>query len=173
MANSERKSRGWLFDFLTLVTVIIGLIYGALELRSIRVAQEGATVLELFRTIQTPEYSRAVRFLHELPDTISYDEFREMPEEDRLLLTNLVLTWESIGIMVFRGDVSIEWVDELYRYNILMSWQKLGPMERGQREASGYSGMAEWFQWLAERLEARSQGRDPVPAYEAHADWRG
>lgn len=173
MASNEGKSRAWLFDFLTLITVIIGLIYGALELRSIRVAQEGAAVLELYRTIQTPEFTRSVRLLHALPDTVSYDAFREMPEEDQLLLTNLVLTWESIGIMVFRRDVSIQWVDEFYRYNILTSWQKLGPMELGQREAFGYSGMAEWFQWLAERLQERSQGGDPVPAYEAYADWKG
>ena len=33
------------------------------------------------------------------------------------------------------------------------------------------AGFGEWIQWLAERLAEREA--DMVPAYEAHADWRG
>ena len=173
MAAEDRKSRVWLFDFFTMVAVIIGLIYGALELRSIRAAQERDSVLELVRTIQTPEYARAMRVVQNLPDDLTLADFRDLPEEEWLLISHFRLTWESLGIMVYRRDVSLDWVDEFYRYNILLSWEKLGPLVHEHRQEVGYDGLNEWFQWLAERLMERNEGQDPVPAHEAYRDWEG
>ena len=173
MTNEKQKSRAWLFDFFTMVAVIIGLIYGGLELRSIRATQERDSVLELYRTIQTPEYLRALQLLRTLPDSLTLAEAEQMPEEEWLLITHLRVTWESIGIMVYRGDVPLEWVDEFYRWAIITTWEKLGPMILEDREKVGYQGMSEWVQWLAERLVERNQGQEPTPAYEAYRDWEG
>ena len=174
MATERTKSRAWLFDFFTMVAVIIGLIYGGLELRSLRAAQERESVLELYRTIQTPEFVRGLRLLRSIPANLSPEELAaQLDEEDMLVLTHLMMTSESTGIMVYRGDASLEWVDEFYRWAIVTSWQMLGPTILRDREEVGYSGMFEWFQWLAERLLERTDGRDPVPAYEAYREWEG
>ena len=173
MANEHRKSRAWLFDFFTMIAVIIGLIYGGLELRSIRATQERDSVLELYRTIQTPEYLRALQLLRNLPDTVTMAQAEQLPEEDWLLISHLRVTWESIGIMVYRKDVPLEWVDEFYRWAIITTWEKLGPMIIEDRERTGYQGMSEWVQWLAERLMERNEGREPTPAYDAYRNWEG
>jgi hypothetical protein len=168
------KSWAWLFDFITMMAVILGLIYGAMELRALRASQEREAVLELHRTIQTPEYVRALNFLKTVPEGLTAEELRQiLEEEDMILVTHLRTTWEDIGIMVYRKDVSIAWVDEFYRFPILSSWEKLGPLVFAERTEFGYSGVNEWFQWIAERLQERYGGQEPIPAYEAYRNWTG
>lgn len=173
MSDSQPPIRTWIFDFVTMIAVVIGLIYGGLELRGLRQEQETQAVLELHRIIQTPEHIRAVHWVvNELPDDVPPEDFASrITAEHAQLRLQLELTWESLGIMVFRGDVPLEWVDEFYRFAILTSWRKLEPHIRFQRADTGYDGIAEWFQWLAERLEERTGGGDPTPAYEAHQNW--
>ena len=50
----------WLFDFVTMVAVLVGLTFGAIELRQLRTAQEAQAVLELYQTSQTPEFTWAI-----------------------------------------------------------------------------------------------------------------
>ena len=86
------------------------------------------------------------------------------------LTSNLHLTFEALGVMVYRRDVSLEMVDELFRFGTLQTWKKMKPLTLDIRETTGYSGWNEWHQWLAERLMEKSQ-EQPVPAYEAYSDW--
>ena len=94
-----------------------------------------------------------------------------MEGENEIELTQLLFTFEGLGLMVFRGDVSIDVVDEMFRLNVTSGWRKLGPWIVSERERIGYSNNWEWFQWLAERLEERSGGEVPDPAYELYRDW--
>ena len=160
-----------LFDLVTMITVVLGVVFAAVELRQVRTTQEAAVLLEIYQTLQSPEHVRASTLVHELPDTLSLDELRALmagPQGD--LLNQLGLTFEALGVMVYRGDVSIEWVDELFRFTILESWRKFGPMIRANRAELGYPDLLEWHQWLAERLAERDAA-NTMPAYEAYRDW--
>ena len=162
----------WLFDFVTMVAVLVGLTFGAIELRQLRTAQEAQAVLELFRTVQTPEYVRGSQLILALPEGLTPDELRQVEQsEDGQLMQQVQLTFESLGVMVYRRDVPIEWVDEMFRLMILTTWRKFEPLTLHERESTGYDGIMEWHQWLTERIEQRSDGEDPLPAYEAYQDW--
>ena len=162
----------WLIDLGTLVAVIIGLSFAGIELRQLRAEQENQTVLQLFETIKSDQYIEASSLIQALPNGLSATELQaHLTEEDSLLIDQLQLTFEGLGIMVYRGDVSIDWVDELFRLNILTSWDKLENLTLQQREESGYLGWNEWHQWLAERLRERSENQ-PIPAYDAYQDWK-
>ena len=166
------KRWSWLFDFVTMIAVLVGLTFGAIELRQLRTAQEAQSILELYRTVQTPEYIRGARLILALPEGLSPDELREIAQsEDGQLMWQVRLTLEALGVMVYRRDVPIEWVDELFRLITLTSWRKFESLTLEEREITGYSGVMEWHQWLAERLEERSGGEDPRPAYDAYRDW--
>ena len=171
MALFNRSNLGWLIDLATLMTVVVGLTFAGVELRHVRTAQESQTVLELFQTIRSPEYVLASSVIQELPEGLTAQELQEtLSREEVRLITQLQLTYEALGLMVYRGDVSLEWVDELFRHFILESWDKLKPITYQRRENTGYRGFNEWHQWLAERLRDKSE-LQPVPAYEAFADW--
>ena len=81
------------------------------------------------------------------------------------------LTFEGLGVMVYRRDVPIEWVDELFRLMVTTSWDKFEPLTMEERKRLNYPGEFEWHQWLAERLVELHDGEEPVPAYEAYQDW--
>ena len=51
-----------------------------------------------------------------------------------------------------------------------MRWRKLEGWVSDLREEIGRAEAFEWFQWLAEKLEERSDV-DDLPAYEAHKSW--
>jgi len=172
MSQDKPRIWSWLFDLITMVAVLVGLTFGAIELRQLRAAQESQAVLELYQTIQTPEYVRGGDLILALPDDLSPSELREyLSGEDGNLMQQVRLTFEGLGVMVYRRDVPIEWVDEMFRLVIITSWDKFEPLTLEDRQRLDYPGEFEWHQWLAERLRDLHQGEQPVPAYEAYRDW--
>ena len=154
-----------------MVAVLVGLTFGAIELRQLRTAQEAQAILELYQTAQAPEFVRGSQLILSLPSGLSAAELREIEAtEHGLMMQQVTLTFEALGVMVYRGDVSIEWVDEIFRLLILTSWDKFESLTLDERQRTGYPGVMEWHQWLAERI--RERGEDPAPAYEAYRDWQ-
>lgn len=168
----QKSDLPWLIEVITLTAVVVGLSFGAVELRQLRAAQEAQTILQLFETIKSDEYVEATNLVRSLPYDLTAAELREILGEDGLdEITQLMLTYESLGVLVYRRDVALTWVDEMFRVMILQSWEKLGPLAIEDRQTSGYSGIYEWVQWLAERLREENPDQ-PVPAYEAYRDWK-
>ena len=48
----------WIFDAITMFTVVLGVAFAAVELRQLRAAQESQAVLELYQTLQNPDHAR-------------------------------------------------------------------------------------------------------------------
>ena len=171
MAIFNKSDLSWQIELVTLITIVVGLTFGALELRQLRAEQESQTVLQLFETIRSADYIRASTLLDRVPDGLSAEELEDFLSSEELdLILQLRLTWEALGVMVYRRDVSIEWVNELFRFNILRSWDKLSPLTYANRERTGYGGINEWHEWLVDRLRDMDEGQS-APAYEAYADW--
>ena len=170
---SDRPKRwAWVFDFVTMLAVVVGLTFGAIELREIRDSQETQTVLELYQTIQTPDYIRGSNLIIALPDTPSPEELHALDgTEEANLMLHVRLTFEGLGVLVYRGDVDIAWIDEMFRFMILLSWDKFEELTLEERELRDYPAQMEWHQWLVERLRERGGGASPTPAYEAYRDW--
>jgi hypothetical protein len=168
----KKSDLPWFIELLTLTAVVIGLTFGAIELRQLRAAQEAQAILQLFETIKSEEYVAATNLVLSLPYGLSAKELTDRLGENGLqLTTQLVLTYESLGVLVYRRDVSLQWVDEMFRMMILQTWDKLGPLAIDYRKSSGYLGYNEWVQWLAEQLRNFNE-EQPIPAYEAYKDWR-
>ena len=162
-----------IFDFVTMVAVLAGVAYGALELRQFRRSQEREATFELMRSIQTPEFAQALTTLLAIPEGATADEILAMSREDLDRLYLLQTTWESLGILVHRGDVPLALVDDFYGGPILFSWQRLRPIVDYNRRTFERESLNEWFQWLVERLQESYEGRPEMPpAYEAYRDWR-
>jgi len=84
----------------------------------------------------------------------------------------VVLTFESIGVMVFRGIVPLEMVNELLGGVCVESWVRLNQYMQDSRAESDRKTMSEWFQWLAERLDEEHVRHGRLPAYEQYRHWR-
>ena len=105
--------------------------------------------------------------------TRAADEIRKLlGTEGEDLLVHLAATWETIGVLLFHGELTLDIIDDFFSGPILISWRKLLPYTTDQRQRYQRDTWWEWFQWLAERMTERESKTRAVPAYIAHRDWK-
>jgi len=166
------KSRGTAFlNLLQTIAIVAGLAYGAVELGQFRTEQRREAETEVARSFLSPELMDAFSVVMSMPDSLTLESYEADYADQLPHLLLLAQTFETVGIMVFNGDVRLETVDEFLGTPILFSWGKLETVYLQNREAFQAPGIAEWFQWLAERLQEYREGGAIAPAYEAFEDW--
>jgi hypothetical protein len=159
-------------NLVTAATLLAGLVFGVVQLRQFRKVREREAALELLRSFQSPQTARALRRVFELPSGLSGEEIEDALADDMDLIYSLMTTWESVGILVFRGEASIEMAEDFFSGPVLVSWRRLEPLVHRTRERSGRDTISEWFQWLADRMAEREAAEPPVPAHIQYRDWR-
>ena len=148
--------------------VLVGLAFAALQFAQGRRAQLRATRLELVRSFQSPEFVRALGLVLSLPDGLSRREIEARVDTAQRDLLYLVLTtWESIGVLLHRGDLSLELVSDFFGGMIPLCWRKLSGLVAGLREDHGQERMGEWFELTVERLKDEERRRPRIPAHRA------
>jgi hypothetical protein len=155
------------------IAVTAGVIFAAAQIRYYRQRRRRDAMLELVRSFQSPAFTSALRRVLSLPDNADAQKVREVlgPDgEDAVYLVSL--TWESLGVLVFRRELELDLVDDFFSGPILLSWQKLKVYSEEWRRTLNRETGSEWFHWLAERMMEREKVTPPVPAYIAHSDWR-
>ncbi len=153
--------------------VTAGVIFAAAQISYYRRRRRRDAMLELVKSFQSPAFSKALRRVVELPDNASAEEIQKIlgPEgEDEMV--HLTATWETIGILLFHGEFTIDIVDDFFSGPILISWRKLLPYTLALRKKYERETWSEWFQWLTERMAEREERAPAVPAYIAHRDWK-
>ena len=162
-----------LANLINAFAVTAALIFAGAQITYYRQRRRREAMLELVRSFQSPAFTSALRRVLSLPDGADGQKIREVlgPDgEDAVYLVSL--TWESLGVLVFRREVTLEMVDDFFSGPILLSWQKLKVYsEEWCRTLKRETGN-EWFHWLAERMMEREKLSPPVPAYIAHRTWR-
>lgn len=153
------------------LAVIAAVGFAIVQLRQYRRDRSGDAAMELLHSFQTADFARALCLVYAMPDGLSKEEIETRCGDDFHLVYALMTTWESLGILVHRGELKLDVVDDFFSGPVRISWMKLRAQVEGEREQLGRETIGEWFQWLAERLEQRELGMPPVPAHVAHAEW--
>lgn len=157
-------------NLINAIAVTAGVIFAAAQIRDYRRQRKRDSMLALVRSFQSPTFARGLRRVVELPDNISADEIRKIlgPEGEDLVV-HVTATWETIGVLLFHGELTIDLIDDFFSGPILISWRKLLPYTTDLRRQYNRDTWSEWFQWLAERMLERESSSPPVPAYKAYA----
>ena len=161
-----------LADIIASIGVMLGLVFAGIQLRQFRLSQEREAGLVLLHSNQTPLMARGLYVMFTLPDDLSRYEVESRVGEELLTLWVLMVTWESLGVLVYRGQVELEMVDDFFSGPLMLSWRKLRRYVEEYREHVQRDTYMEWFQWLAERMQERESRSPPVPAYVACRNWR-
>ena len=159
-------------EVVSAIAVLIGFGFAVSEVRRNQRRKARESALALVNSYLTPEFSKGILRLLDLPDNVTGKVLRECCEEDVNLVSLLMATWESMGILVFRNEVELDLLDDFFSGPVVLSWKKLGTLVTEMREESGRETYFEWFQWLAERMEEREAVSSPIPAHIQHKDWK-
>ncbi len=93
-------------NLINAIAVTAGVIFAAAQIRQYRHRRQRDAMLELVRSFQSPAFTAALRRVLSLPDGADAAKIREVlgPDgEDAVYLVSL--TWESLGVLVFRREV--------------------------------------------------------------------
>lgn len=153
------------------VAVLVGVVFGLIQLRQIRTQREVQAGIELLRPLQAPETAEALMLVHALPDNLTSSELRARLGEHYGATVGVLALFESLGPLVARGHVPVDMYSEFYRGVTVLCWRKTSRFIHEQR-AAGWPNLFEWLQWLAERMEERRVASGEVPAFERFATWK-
>ena len=94
--------------------LIIGIGFTIIQLRHARAARERGAMLELVHRLQTPEFARAMRALFDIHCDPSKQGISGLVRQNPGLIYDLMATWESLGILVYRGEMSLDMMDDFF-----------------------------------------------------------
>ena len=157
-------------EIIGVTIVIVGLIFAVIQVRQFRQQRREMAAIEVFRFFGSPRFAEAYRMILQMKDEMSAADIRaQQPELERSAML-IGTTMENIGVMTYQRIVPYLIVNNLIGSSTIILWRKLAPWVQSLRKELGEPYAFEWFQWLAERLDA-DQSEDQRPAYEAHRDW--
>jgi hypothetical protein len=160
-----------IFQVVETIAVVIGVGFAILQIRQYTRNRKREAAIELLHSFQTPSFAKALNLVYNLPDSMSKEQVEERLGDEFHLVYALMTTWESLGILVYMGEIDLDMIDDFFSGPIMISWRKLEGHIKGERSLLGRDTIEEWFQWLTERLLERESKVPPLPAYIAHRHW--
>jgi len=156
-------------NLINALAVTAGVIFAAVQIRDYRRQQHRDSMSALVRSFQTPSFAHSLRRVSSLPDNVAREHIPSLlgPDgEDHVY--SLLTSWEALGILLYRREVTIDLVDDFFSGPIVVSWRKLSEYVEAMRAEARRDTYFEWVQWLAERMMERESKTSPVPAHIAH-----
>lgn len=164
---------GTIANFTEAFAVLVGLIFAAWQVRDFRAQHDREAMLNLVQSFQSPSFAHALRMIVNLPDNADRATIQklvgEKGEDDIYHITG---TWESIGLLVFTEELTIEIVEDFFSGPILICWQKLERYIEEERQRLNRDTWSEWFEWLKDRIQVRERATPSPPAHVAHKSHR-
>ena len=153
------------------VTVVVAVVFGIAQLRQFQQQRRDVAAVELMRSLQDSDFIRALRLVFSLSEGIpAADLCAQGPEyEDAAFLISA--RFETVGLVVFRGTIPFDLVEDLVGAAVVALWWRLRPWVETARVDQGHPQLWEWFQWLAERFDERGRA-EQVPAHERNRNWK-
>ena len=152
--------------------VIVGVIFGLIEIRHYRQQRQETASMEIMRAFQSHAFTGALRLIMDYEQECRQCSENSIPQDlqDAAMLVSTTL--EAVGLMVYQRIVPFRLVQQLMGGTIQASWRVLRPHTEWLREKLRRPSVHEWFQWLAERLDEHPEYRDEEGAYLKYGDWQ-
>jgi hypothetical protein len=151
-------------------SMVTGIVFGSLTLRQWSRTRSLTAAVELVRTLQTPDFTRSIARIVELPLDVEPEVIRADPA---LVAAVFVVTHalESLGVLVFHRLLPLHVVDHLVGGYVRGSFRRVKPYVIARREVLG-NMFGEWYQWLAEQLEEYPAPGKSQNAAVVHQRWK-
>ena len=102
----------------------------------------------------------------------NFKAFREHFGEDWPKVMTVLTTWESVVVLIHRGDMDFHAFYDLFSGVIIQTYDTFSFYFEPTREEVGNKNM-EWFIWLTDRvIEYENEGSGTPPAHIAFKGWK-
>ena len=158
-------------NLINAMAVTAGVIFAVVQIRDYRRQRHRDSMSALVRSFQTPSFAHSLRRVSSLPDNVSREQIPALlgrDGEDHVYA--LLTSWEALGILLYRKEVTIDLIDDFFSGPIVVTWRKLSRYISELRRDAQRETYFEWVQWLAERMMERENQTPPVPAHILHRD---
>ena len=170
MTNFSLEQIAAFAEILGAGSIVTGLIIGILQIRAHRSQQRDRVATNLMQTFYSPEFSKSIILLYQLPDGISTAEMRQRGPEFEEAAVVVSASLETMGLLAYKKIAQFDLVMELVGGMVVVVHRKLANWIVEKRESQNHPGWSEWFEWLAMRAEEHLS--DKTPAYQRTGDWR-
>tara|TARA_B100000902_G_scaffold23515_3_gene28320 strand:+ start:4709 stop:5242 length:534 start_codon:yes stop_codon:yes gene_type:complete len=173
VSNMQIETAAAWAEILGLITILGAAIYSWFQIKELKKARQSAAALSLAELFQSPEFAGGLYIVSYQPENLNnLDEFKEYHGEKWQEAFAVMTTWESLGALVFRGDVKFKLVYDLFS-GLIQHHHKLCLKLIDSDRKNGGDTRFEWFTWLAERLEEFDDGgAAPQAAHLEYKDWK-
>ena len=161
-----------LLSLVTTLAILSGGIFGAIQLLQLRKQRARESALQMLNSAQTPVFMDAVHILFNISEELSKKEIEGQLGDKMNSILVMFGTFESLGYLVFRHEISLELVDNFFGGAIVLFWRKFKNYFIESRIISNRANYGEWVQWLSEQLEKRESKTSSVPAHIQYRDWK-
>jgi len=145
------------------ISIIVALTFSFFQMREFKMRRRDSVAAGLMQTFYSADLAHAVALLRLLPNAISAQQLRERGPEYEEAAILVTTTFETMGLLVYRGIAPFSLVEELAGGMAVVMWRKIGAWLETVREEQEQPSWAEWYQWLAEEL-VNVEGRK-IPAH--------
>jgi hypothetical protein len=148
------------------LSLIVALIFGIAQVNAARRDRRERFTLDALRNFQSREFAELANYIngHDLPKTM--DEWQKLSVNDQVMLLQFSQEMESLGILVAEKFVNIDLVDKTIGSLVTIGWDKFKAVILDIRKNHPDPFLNEYFQWLAEKLDARMKLHPRQPFHE-------
>jgi hypothetical protein len=152
------------------LVILVTALVGVYQLAQLRAQRRDSGAVELVRSLQDKDFSRAFYLIMALPAGISAGELRALGSDYLEAVQILAFRFETLGVLVYRGAISFDIAEDLVGGAIVSIWRRVKDIAEETRDVQGWPMYLEWFQWVAEQFEKRGR-LEQTPAHERHRYW--
>ena len=150
------------------LSLIVGIVFGIAQVKTARRDRRERLTMETLRNYQSREFAEIILFTTTAKFPKYYSEWSALPLGDRAHFVQLMQQMETLGILLADGLIDITLVDKTLGSFVITSWEKYKPLVMDMRERTADPFLAEYFQWLAEKIERRMRDNPRKPFHESN-----
>ena len=147
------------------LSFIVGLIFGIAQVRVAARDRKERLTLGTLEAFQSREFAELIYTINELKTLTSWAELESLPKDDQIKFIQFGQQMETLGILVAERLIKLDLVDKTLGSFVTTSWDKCKLMFYDAREKIPDPFLAEYFQWLAERIDQRMQNTSRQPYF--------
>ena len=148
------------------LSLIVALVFGISQTKAAARDRRERLTLETLRFFGSREFAELLGYLETHPAPKTRADLYSRSAAEQAILIQFTMLMENLGILVAEKMIDVDLVDETLGSFVVTSWVKFKSFAVTTRQEDKEPFMCEYYQWLAETIDARTKANPRPPAYE-------